>query len=98
MLSSSGVQKLTNSDRCWANWPFYSIWVVAVLFVMDPCPEYPVKPQNTLESCCTECRCSNELAAPGGADDLHHLSCIIKREEDCSSIVGLRYFTFVFFF
>jgi hypothetical protein len=91
VLSSSGVQQLTNSDCCWANWPFYSIWVVAVFFVMDPCPEYPVKSQNILESCYTECRWSNELVAPGGADDWHHLSCIIKREEDCSGTVRLGY-------
>lgn len=66
VLSSSGVQQLTNSDCSWA----MGIWVVAVLFAIDPCPEYPFKPQNTLESCCTECQWSDELVAPGGADDL----------------------------
>jgi len=43
---------------------------MAVTFVVDPSLEYPVKPQNTQESCCTERQGSDELVAPGGADDL----------------------------
>jgi hypothetical protein len=74
VLSSSGVQQLTNSDCFWLIGPSisYGLWL---LFVMDPCPEYPVKPQNTLESCNTECQWSDELVAPGGADDLTDVTC-----------------------
>jgi len=56
------------------------MWVVAVSFVMDHCPEYPIKPQNALESYCTECQWSDELVAPGGADDLV-LSPIMQNKE-----------------
>jgi hypothetical protein len=43
---------------------------MAVMFVVGPFPEYPVKPQNTLESCCTERQGPNELVAPRGKDEL----------------------------
>jgi hypothetical protein len=65
VLSSSGVKQLTHSDSSWAN------WVMVVISVTVPCPEYPVKPQNTLESCCTEHHRSNDLVAPGGAGDIY---------------------------
>lgn len=88
-------------DKQWlflANWPFYIIWVVALIchgplsWIPSQASEYIGELQYRMPmvrwTCSTRrCRWLNWC----------HLSCIIKSEEDCSSIVGLGYLRNQFF-